>query len=137
MAQLQSYDKAVTQTVDRDWKSVTWQPARRAEYDYFNTPYAGGNNAWSMAICFTGTPGATYSVEYVVKMEYLGYFVRGKTPTPAYPETVRIIASLANLRSADWQPYLSGAMSTSRFLMDAYRTVYQPQLRNNQRLLTY
>jgi hypothetical protein len=137
MYQIQQYDRAVTQPVDRNWKAATWQPVRRGEYEYFVSPYPSANQAGPLVIAITGTPGSTYSVELVLKAEFVGYFVRSKTPTPAYPETVRIIAALGNLKSADWTPYVNGATTAARFLADAYRTIYQPERRMQNRALEW
>jgi hypothetical protein len=134
MTDMQSRDKAVSMPVDREWKACTWQPVKPAEYDYSDNPYPGNNSTHHLGIMFTGEPGSQFAFEYVVKGELIGVLARNKSATPAYPETARVIAALGNLRSADWQPYLNGAITSAAFLNKAYNALYR---NSQQRLMTY
>lgn len=138
LSDLQLFDNAETQQVDREWHSVTWQPISATELQYTITsqPIRSGssnNGAHVIAILLTGVPGVIYEWEVAQHIEYTGTAARGKQPsaTSAYFDT--IVNAVSNLSSAQ----ISKIVNQSGNVMRAANQIYQLYQRPPMRRLEY
>jgi hypothetical protein len=102
MEGLLQYDNATPRDFDRKWHSVTYQPIYPDEMTYTqNTGVPGpASSNYFLAAAFNGSPGQSYSIEWVQHAEYVGHIARGKSPnvsdTSATQQIISKIGSVAS-----------------------------------------